>query len=192
MACRSIRSPTGSIQRLEKMPKDEAAELNRVGLVLIEGDNVDAAWRLEAAFYWEQTFPPGEEIVVEHRYRPVVGFSFFGDYEFADTAKAAKYCMDASFVKGAKAKLASVKNAPTPYLDEKRISYILTTANNWSGPIGSFHLVVDKGNPDALVSFCGKNVKKISPTQFEMTAKDFVPDQELEILIVAPHVEQQQ
>ena len=182
----------GLFQRLEKMPKDEAAELNHVGLILIDEYNVDAAWRLEAAFYWEQTFPPGQEIVVEHRYRPVVGFSFFGDYVFTDTAKAAKYCMDASFVKGAKAKLASVKNAPTPYLDEKRISYILTTANNWSGPIGSFHLVVDKGNPDALVSFCGKNVKKISPTQFEMTAKDFVPDQELEILIVAPHVEQQQ
>ena len=82
------------------MPKDEAAELNRVGLILVEDDNVDAAWRLEAAFYWEQTFPPGQEIVVEHRYRPVVGFSFFGDYVFADTAKAAKYCMDCELREG--------------------------------------------------------------------------------------------
>ena len=42
-----------------------------------------------------------------------------------------------------------------PYLEEIRISYILTTANNWASPIKSFRLVVDQGEPEALVSFCG-------------------------------------
>ena len=46
--------------------------------------------------------------------------------------------------------------------------------------------MVDKGSPDALVSFCGTGVKKIGPTQFEMRAKDFTPEQELEILIATP------
>jgi hypothetical protein len=69
------------------------------------------------------------------------------------------------------------------------VSYILTTANNWARPIGDFRLVVDKGSPDALVSFCGTDVKKISPTQFEMRAKDFTPEQELEILIATPVAE---
>jgi hypothetical protein len=66
-----------------------------------------------------------------------------------------------------------------------RVSYILTTANNWSGPIGKFRLVVDKGDSDAIVSFCGENVRKISPTEFEMTA-DYVPLRELDILIARP------
>jgi hypothetical protein len=181
----------GLFQRLEKLPKDEQTELNRVGLILADDYNVDAAWRLEQAFYWEQTFPPGKEVVVEHRYKPVVGYSFFGDYVFTDLNMGyrTKYCMDDAFVTAAKAKLAAIANKDTPYLDERRISYILTTANNWSGPIGKFRLVVDKGIPEALVSFCGTDVKKISPTQFEMTATDFAPEQELEILLAVPHKE---
>jgi len=66
------------------------------------------------------------------------------------------------------------------------VSYILTTANNWASSIKDFRLVVDKGSPDALVSFCGKGVKKIGPTQFEMRATDFYPEHELEILIATP------
>ena len=66
------------------------------------------------------------------------------------------------------------------------MSYILTTANNWATPIRDFRLVVDKGSPDALVSFCGTGVKKIGPTQFEMRATDFAPERELEILIATP------
>ena len=66
------------------------------------------------------------------------------------------------------------------------MSYVLTTANNWATGIRDFRLVVDKGRADALVSFCGTNVRKISPTQFEMRATDFYPDRELEILIATP------
>ena len=180
----------GLYQRLEALPADQKAELNRLGLVYIDPYSVQAAWKLETAFYWEQTFPPGVEIVVEHGYEPVVGFGFFGDYVLDDASYAgyqSKYCIDGAFDRAARARLAAVAGTGFPYLDEKRISYILTTANNWSGPIGSFRLVVDKGEPEALVSFCGTGVRKISPTQFEMTATDFMPEKELEILIAAPH-----
>jgi hypothetical protein len=97
-----------------------------------------------------------------------------------------KYCIDGAFEAAARKKLAAIKDASNPYLNEQRVSYILTTANNWGTYIQDFRLVVDKGSPDALVSFCGTDVKKISPTQFEMRAKDFVPERELEILIAAP------
>lgn len=184
----------GLYQRLETMPAGEVAPLNKVGAVMLDPNSVPAGvyavWTLKAAFYWEQTFPPGQEVVVEHRYRPVVGFAFFGDYVFTDTDYPTKYCMDDAFISAAKAKLAAIKDNPNPYLDEQRISYILTTAANWAGSIASFRLVVDKGSADALVSFCGANVKKISPTEFEMTATDFMPDKELEIVIATPHKEQ--
>ena len=71
-----------------------------------------------------------------------------------------------------------------PPYSELRIDYILKTGANWSGPIQNFELVVDKGSPDALVSFCGKNVKKISATQFQVQQKDFSPDGNLSVLIL--------
>ncbi len=177
----------GLYDRLQALPPEDRDALNRIGMILVDPDSVQAAWRLDQTYYWEQTFPPGQEIVVEHDYKPVVGFSFFGDYEMKDASYRDKYCMDESFIRTAKAKLAAIANAANPYLDEKRISYILTTANNWASPIHSFHLVIDKGSPDAIVSFCGTGVKKIGPTTFQVTATDYNPERELEILIATPH-----
>jgi hypothetical protein len=75
---------------------------------------------------------------------------------------------------------------------ESWISYIWSTGSNWSGPIGKFHLTIDKGDPKNLVSFCWDGeVKKMGPTTFEMTATDWYPPygKELEILILT-HQEQ--
>jgi len=179
----------GLYQTLERVPEPEKQELNQLGLIYIDPYNVEAAWKLETTFYWEQTFPPGEELAIAHSYRPVTGYGFFGDWVFNEPSYAPKYCIDKDFEAAARKKLAAIANTDMPYLNERRVSYILTTANNWSRPIGDFRLVVDKGSPDALVSFCGTGVKKISPTQFEMRAKDFVPEQELEILIATPVAE---
>ena len=176
----------GLYEKLGALPKDEQLALNRLGLVLIDPDSVQAAWILRTTFYWEQTFPPGKEIVVEHRYKPVVGQGFFGRESLDIDEYKTKYCMDEDFAKAARAKLDKLATAENPYFEENRISYILTTANNWASPIKSFRLVVDKGDPEALVSFCGSGVKKISPTEFEMTATDFSPEHELEVMILTP------
>jgi Domain of unknown function (DUF4424) len=176
----------GLYDRLQTLSANDKTELKRLGLVTTDPYSVEATWKLETTFYWEQTFPPGREVVVEHSYKPVVGFSFFGDYVLDDPGYRAKYCIDDDFDRAARKKLDAVAGTNFPYLQEKRISYILTTANNWSGPIGTFRLTVDKGDPQALVSFCGTGVTKVSPTRFEMTATDFVPEKDLEILIAAP------
>jgi hypothetical protein len=177
-------------QRLETIPTAERDELNKLGLLIVDPYNVQAAWTLATTFYWEQTFPPGTEVVVEHRYKPVVGYGFFGKESLDIPEYREKYCFDDSFAAATLKKLAAIAGSENPYLDEQRISYILTTANNWASPIRSFHLVVDKGDPDALVSFCGDGVKKISPTEFEINATDFNPERELEVLIARPHTEQ--
>ena len=76
-------------------------------------------------------------------------------------------------------------NDATPKLFENRLSYILTTGGNWAtGSIGRFRLTIDKGRPDSLVSFCGTNVKKTGPTTFEMTAEDFFPERDIDILLL--------
>ena len=71
-----------------------------------------------------------------------------------------------------------------PPYSEERIDYILRTGANWSGPIGQFHLTVDKGDAGSLVSFCGQGVKKTGDTKFEMTKTNFSPDGDLAVLIL--------
>ncbi len=68
---------------------------------------------------------------------------------------------------------------------ESRIAFVLTTGANWAGPIKDFSLTVDKGAPDALVSFCGQGVNKTGPTTFETQKTDFTPQRDLNVLILS-------
>jgi hypothetical protein len=102
----------------------------------------------------------------------------------AETAEHRKrYCIDRDLLRTLER---ARRGAPRDFLpfSEQRIEYILTTGANWSGPIREFRLVVDKGDPGNLVSFCGDSVKKIGPTQFEMRKNDFTPDRNLYVLIL--------
>lgn len=147
-------------------------------------------WELESIYWWETTFPAGAEVEVEHRYRPSVGGSaglvFMWDGKpsdsYADYQK--RYCVDEDFLNAA-IKLEKKQNPDAGvYYFEQWLSYILTTGNNWYGPIGDFHLTVDKLHEDSIVSFCGEGVKKTGPTTFEMRAKDYYPSNDLNILLV--------
>jgi hypothetical protein len=127
------------------------------------------------------TFPAGADVIVEHAYKPVVGYGFFGDFQF-DSPEYLAYCMDESFIAAARRLMAA--DPDFAMLDERRIQYLLTPAGNWASPIGTFHLTVDKTDENALVSFCGTGVTKTAPTTFELTIADYYPTEELNILIV--------
>jgi Domain of unknown function (DUF4424) len=95
----------------------------------------------------------------------------------------AKYCPDADFLASIERGRKAAK-ADFPPFSEERIAYILKTGANWAGPIGDFHLVVDKGRTDKIVSFCGEGVRKISPTTFEVHARNFVPTKDFYVLLL--------
>lgn len=169
-------------EALRNLPEATIEALRLLGLLLVEEWGMLPTWELETSLYWEMTFPAGEEVVVEHRYEPVVGYGFFGDFQLDDPGYLDRYCMDESFLAAATRLMG--EDVDFPMLDERRIAYLLTPAANWASPIGTFHLTIDKGDPNAFVSFCGTGVTRTSPTTFELTATDFVPDRELDILIV--------
>jgi hypothetical protein len=191
-------------EALDRLSRDKWDELIRVGLAEIEEFNVGkgmqqhltARWALQTTFYWEQTFPAGAETVIEHRYRPSVGETVGTELGSPHAAKepwlaqyTRKYCLDKTFLTAVdQSKKGSRREYGAPFTEE-RIDYILKTGANWSGPIGDFRLVVDKGDPDNLVSYCGDGLKKISPTQFEMRKKDFRPEGNLSVLILKKMVE---
>ena len=157
-------------------------DLRRLGLIVVESWGMQPAWQFETAFYWEMTFLVGEDVIVEHTYQPVVGYGFFGDFQFDDQTYLDRYCMDESFLGAARRLMGN--DVDFPMLDERRIEYLLTPAANWASPIGTFRLTVDKGDENAPVSFCGTGVTRTSPTTFEMTVTDYYPTEELNILIV--------
>jgi hypothetical protein len=155
----------------------------------------EATWTLKTTYYWRQTFPAGREIAVEHSYTPSVGESAgtaWGSPDFRKEAdypkRRAHYCVDDGF-------LATVEKSKKPgeqyaSLTEQRIEYILSSGANWKAPIGDFRMVVDKGDPANIVSFCGAGVRKIAPTQFEVRHTNFTPTGDVSILILAPQPKQ--
>lgn len=150
-------------------------------------------WTLRETWHRQQTFPAGRDVVVEHRYTPGAGGSvgtilsipdLRGDPDYARTVR--DYCVDQAFLTGVDRLRRQAGEAAGGVVPERRVGYVLTTGGNWRSPIGRFRLVVDKGDPRNLVSFCGQGVRRISPTQFEMVRTNWRPDRDLQVLIVGP------
>ena len=175
---------------LKLLPRQTLNELINLGLInrsetYSEGQSSYASfspnWTLKVSYFWEQIFPAQSELIIDHRYRPVVGGSvpFKGTREILRDSpeQRRKYCIEDGFLK-------AIRRDKS--YSERWLSYILTTGANWSGRIGKFRMVVDKGAPDNLVSFCASGVRKIGPTQLEVKAKNFVPKKDMEILFLIP------
>jgi uncharacterized protein YecT (DUF1311 family) len=144
-------------------------------------------WKLKTTYFWEQTFPARRELVIEHRYKPSLGSSVLMLGNSGFTVEGVlnyrkKYCTDDDFI-GTAARRVAAHSLDAPF-QEKHIEYILTTGANWAEPIGEFTMVVDKGEPTNVVSFCANGIRKISPTQFQVHRTNFIPKSDLSILIL--------
>ena len=181
---------------LKRLHPKQIKLLLKAGLVCDMGSNSDhdyaPSWTLKSAYYWEQTFLPKVETIIHHHYKPAVGGSVEASSSIGDgnaDPEYDKYGIDSNFVEAfKKGKLSSHAKAngySRPW-SENRIGYILKTGANWAKPIHTFHLVIDKGAPENLLSFRGEKVKKISSTKFEMITTNFTPTRDIEILILKP------
>lgn len=153
-------------------------------------DGVEPAWNLITHVTRRQVFPAGRTVEVTHRYKPMVGGSVGGalnresrlsDYH---AGHVRKFCVDRAFLAGFDRRAGSGPPESRGFEIEHWLSYILSSGRNWRGPIGQFRLVVDKGKPENLVSFCMDGVKKISPTQFEVRKTNFEPTRDIDVLVV--------
>ncbi len=159
------------------------------------GDRIVPAWEEATFFVREQTFEPNSKVEVRHEYVPLVGGSagstLYPEYRDGEDSYfdelQARYCIDDAFLAGIDRKLGD-RTLPTEnlvYMSETWLAYVLSSGANWDGPIRDFRLVLDKGSPDDLVSFCMDGVRKIGPTQFEVRKTDFEPTRDLDVLILS-------
>jgi Domain of unknown function (DUF4424) len=169
-----------------------------------QGDaDLNPLWSIRVSYHWKQTFKPGITLV-EHRYVPVVGGWYFSiddanqpDWiELGDERRRA-YCIDAATERAIRNIVSS--NSKPLVVGKKSygggiaawawtLPYILKTAANWDGPIGTFHLTLDGGGAGHAISLClpDLNLTRKGPAKFEATATNFIPKNDLVVLFVGP------
>ena len=183
-------------QRIERLPRAAQERLARVGLIDADSLHADQpqvlpSWTVKETWHWDQIFPAGRDLRVEHRYRPGLGGTAgvpLASRDFRNSEDGRTYqrefCTDAPFLAAIDRMTQRAERTRSGYPTESRLRYILTTGGNWRSPIGDFRLVVDKVDPNVVVSFCGEGVRRISPTQFEVRHRNWRPDRDLNVLFV--------
>jgi hypothetical protein len=191
--------PVGTFDnQLLALAPDLKTRLSESGLLAQIGNDVQGnplfspTWTVQTSATKPLTLAPNQSIQLEFRYRASVGTSpdtflrrplrtatgLLGQVQRYQSS----YCIDDAFYNGLD-KIAGTVESNNSKLRERRIFYRLTAGGS-NRPIKDFRLVVDKGRPDWIVSFCVDNLKRTSATTFEMRATDFVPSQDLRILMV--------
>lgn len=179
---------------LKKLPKEKMHILDAAGLVEHDGDDPISKWMVRTRFYWRQHFPAGKAVVLEQHYQPVTGQSFFSELELNGSNKEdgdyyrKNFCLDGPTRSTIARKIAEAKKADPQnggMLNAFSTDYVLTTGNNWKGPIGHFRLTVDKLRTDNIVSMCWNgDLKKTGATTFEAARENYAPERDIQLLVL--------
>jgi hypothetical protein len=191
-------------KQLAALSQSAQRHLEKTGVIELGPEGDDSfpypRWRLVTLYYWTQTFPVGQDVNIQHVYRPLPslseGFSsllqdangkpvrllaFNGSPE-ARYPKGGEnlkeYCMTDGFWK-----LAQSKKDISAY-QSSEIDFILKTANAWHKPIGEFTLVIQTLQPETLVSICIEGIKQTGPTSFTVTKYNFAPTQDIRLFFL--------
>jgi hypothetical protein len=130
-------------------------------------------------FVWQQSFPANQSISIQHSYEPSISTGIPQPADFINKHYAKDTCLDAS------AKTA-IKRRESEYgVEWANLRYILTTGNNWQGPIKDFHLVIKKEKSTDVLSLCLEGeLKKTDALTFEFRQTNFKPQHDLNLLFV--------
>jgi hypothetical protein len=143
-------------------------------------------------FWWRQRFPAGKAVVLDEHYRPVTGESLIGREELDAENENGRYwiktyCMDAKTRAAALAMLARNRSNPQSgnMLTALTTDYVLSTGNNWKGPIGRFRLSVDKLRHENVMSICWDgDLKPLGTEGFEYARANFAPKSDIRLLVL--------
>ena len=179
---------------LARLPQPTLKRLQELRLVeLFDGEPPQPLWSIMLRYHWAQSFAAGQDLVIEHSYNPAPPGGIFiwpaakQPLDPYQQELVRDFCIDESTQRGlikllhAPGKGDMAGNGMAVFLD-----YVLTTANTWKGPIGSFHLTIDKGKPGNILSLCIDGLRKTGPTRFEMEQSNFTPRKDLRLMIVSP------
>jgi len=181
----------GGYDKMQKLSKAQRAMLAKAGLVDADDTDLHAKWTTTTKYWWKMHFPAHGTVTVDHTYQPVTGQTFFTTYALSDKAEYAgylkDYCIDAGTRATIDAGFAAMKKASgnDGMYNQYTTEFVIKTANNWKGPIGRFHLTLDKVKPSNILSLCwAGNLAKTGPTRFESTLTNFAPRADIKLLVL--------
>ncbi|MBE9608273.1 DUF4424 family protein [Chitinilyticum piscinae] len=149
-------------------------------------------WSTQWVYVWEQTFPPGRDLRVHHRYVPAAGGAANANYVPPDERGSGKALPPLAYPEGWQHNVASYCMGSTEQQRFRRVpayrnvGYVLKTGANWAGPIRQFTLRIQTAQPEEKISLCWQGISKVSPTVYESVKRDFMPQQDLDILFYTP------
>lgn len=184
----------GAAARIAALPAPARNTLREAHLIDAEGQPL---WVLQTTLWREQTFAPGQDVVVEHSYRPVRGGAAVapvGNFDgvlddddwqrpYAEEARA-RYCVEPEM----EGELSFRRNDYTTpgdrHYSSSDVGYVLTTGAHWAGPIGRFRLVAEVPNEWDSVFLCLPGARRVAPNRIEADLTDFWPEHDLAVLFV--------
>lgn len=127
----------------------------------------NASWKKQVSYSWEQTFPAQKTVSIRHVYIPTAIHNSAG-YPYSK-------CID--FKSSVYRKFALFPEDEPEYTDQhlyarNYLEYILTTANNWQGPIENFNLLIE--SPLKSVG-CFDGKAFYAENQFAVNRRDYTP-----------------
>lgn len=163
-------------------------------------------WSTQVTFHWQQTFAPGVT-VVEHSYRPILGFREIlvepgGRITGSGGEEPAQaFCLSSAAQQELRALGEGTLQArrktsgdDNPVLIAYTLGYVLRTAQNWRGPIGTFHLTVQGERAGiggfgegevGLIALCSDlPLHEAAPRRLEAHASSYVPQHDLRVLYI--------
>jgi hypothetical protein len=140
-------------------------------------------WTMQTRFFWTQRFPAHKTVMIEHSYQPISGSYNSASY-FTEDRAGAPFCVDAPTRADIQTLVHTHDKAQSSSV-ARYTDYILKTAKTWNGPIGRFHLTLDKLKPENVLSLCWDgSLKKTGPTTFEFTRTNFTPVRDINLLVL--------
>ncbi len=179
---------------VKRLSNEERTGLENSGLVdcSLTAGKCWPYWKSRVQFYWQQRFPANATVEIQHTYRPFVGghgsggaISTDGPYDW----RIQPYCGEQNTInqiERQKQLRLAARGPDNAVLTGRDIDYILTTANNWAGPIQKFRLSVITDSPDDIVVTCMPGLKRVGTTRYELVRSDFHPDRDLKVLVLQP------
>ena len=176
--------------KLDAISPAERKKLTDAGAVAIDSfGNLQPKWLVRTTLSWTQKFPPDRKVKISASYRPVTGGAWIPGDAFDSAAAdgpAKTYCMDEAALAAVRARMAARQHDKAVVFDAlygRFTDYQL--ANPATGPIGRFHLTVDKPDAKSVLAMCWDGeMKKTGAKRLEATATDFVPTRDIRLLVL--------
>jgi hypothetical protein len=146
-------------------------------------------WTIREAWTWDQVFPAGRDVVVEHVFAPGIA----GEIEVGVNSQALRnseygqgmirdYCLGDEAL-AAYDRLSAPRGDDYPGVGQYRLTYDFAGAE---APIAEFRLTVDAGAEGNVASFCGEGVRRVGPSRFELRRSNWRPAGPLRIIFFEP------